>query len=360
MAAHTAELAREDGDVDSIVARIARLRTWAFVANQSGFCADSSYWSGKLSSLEDRLSDALHQGLVSTFVEQRSKQQRGARKAEHRPRGSVEEEPDVDQHHPFAALRKLRVRETFAAESAVPTLGELVDAPHSAFELDASGRISAAGIALGRLVRGSSLAAPNVQLAPLEDAGAGVQRQLQRRLLAFARDATGEMLGALHALKQSEQAPLRAIAYQLEQGLGCASSRELAASLSVLSAEGREQLKKSGVSVGELTVWLPVLLRRDALERRSLLSHVYRPDEGLPPLGRTSYEARHLSADTWLALGYVRLGPRACRVDLAERAAVALRDGASDVDAMRCLSLPKRDALQVARVIREHLAPRAA
>ena len=56
-------------------------------------------------------------------------------------------------------------------------------------------------------------------------------------------------------------------------------------------------------------------------------------------------------------LGYVELGPRACRVDLAERAAQALLDGATEVDALRCLSIPRRDAAGVARAVREQLSP---
>lgn len=362
MASRTAELAQEDGDVDAIVARIARLRTWAFVANQAGFCAEPSVWSHKLSTLEDRLSDALHLGLVSTFVEQRSKQQRSARKAEHRPRNA---EPDlddgtVDRHHPFAALRKLRVAPQLADYVPPPTLSELVDAPHEAFELDGNGRISARGSALGRLVRGTSPASPNVQLATLDEAGAGLRSQLQRRLSAFARDLVSRQLSALHTLAKSEQAPLRAIAYQLEQGLGCASARELSPSLSVLSGEAREALRQAGVSIGDIAVWLPAQLRRDALERRSLLMHVHQPDVALPIPGRSTYEARSLSASTWLALGYARLGPRACRVDLAERAASALASGASEADALRCLSIPRREAPAVARAIRESSAARAA
>ena len=358
LAARTQEFAQESGDVDAIVARIARLRTWAFVVNRAGFCAHSAFWSAHLSSLEDRMSDALHNGLVSSFVEKRSNGQRSARPAP-RKQALPSEARELDRHHPFAALSKLRVRISGDLPSAPESsLESLVDAPHEAFELDARGRVSAQGVALGRLVRGTSVTAPNVELAPLEELGGGLRIRLQRRLLAFARDAVSRPLSALHELRGAEQPALRAIAYQLEGGLGTASARELAASLSVLTHADRERLHRLGVVVGHLSVFLGSTLRRAALEQRATFSAIFEPELLLPLPGKTNYETRALSATVWQRLGYVELGPRACRADLAERAAQALLDGASELDALRCLSIPRRDAARVARAVRELSAPR--
>jgi len=353
LAARTREFAQDSGDVDAIVARIARLRTWAFVVNRAGFCAHPAFWSLHLSRLEDRLSDALHSSLVSTFVEKRSKAQRSTRPAERKPRDSSEER-EIDRHHPFAALSELRLRVSGSAASA-PTstsLEDLVDAPHEAFQLDARGRVSAHGIALGRLVRGASITAPNVELATLEELGAGLRIRLQRRLLAFARDAVSRPLSALSELRASEQSALRAIAYQLESGLGTASAGELRATLSLLTGKDLELLQKLGIFLGHLSVYLGSSLRRAVLEQRAIICSVFEPGLLLPPPGKTSYETRTLSASVWQRLGYAPLGPRACRVDLAERAAQALLDGSSEVEALRCLSIPRRDAARVARAIR--------
>ena len=361
LAARTQELSQTGGDVDAIVARIARLRTWAFVVNRAGFCAHSAFWSAHLSELEDRLSDALHSSLVSTFVEKQNKAQRGARPAQRQLR-MPEEERAVDRHHPFAALSKLRLaaREALGPNASTPSsLEELVDAPHEIFELDARGRVSAHGMALGRLVRGATVTTPNVELANFDELGGGLRIRLQRRLLAFARDAATRPLSALHDLRGSEQAALRAIAYQLESGLGTASARELQASLSVLSRKDREILEKCGVIVGQLAVFLSSTLRRPALDWRATVTGVFEPSVVLPQPGKTNYETRTLSPLVWRRLGYVDLGPRACRVDLAERAAHALSDGASESDALRCLSIPRRDAARVVRALRESLPTRA-
>ncbi|HYQ01358.1 MAG TPA: helicase-related protein [Polyangiaceae bacterium] len=361
LAARTQELAETGGDVDAIVARIARLRTWAFVANSAGFCAHSAFWSAHLSTLEDRLSDALHSGLVSTFVEKQNKAQRTARSALRR-QPLAPEEREVDRHHPFAALSKLRlhVRDAVGPSASEPSsLEDLLDAPHEAFEIDARGRVSAKGVALGRLVRGASVTTPNVELANFDELGGGVRLRLQRRLLAFARDAVARPLHALAELRSSEQPALRAIAYQIEGGLGTASAHELQASLAVLTRKDFDLLQRCGVFVGHLSVFLSSTLRRPALDWRTTFSSVFEPTLVLPPPGKTNYETRALTSIVWRRLGYIDLGPRACRVDLAERAAQSLLDGASEIDALRCLSIPKRDAPRVARAVRERLPPRA-
>ncbi|MEO6600335.1 MAG: helicase-related protein [Polyangiaceae bacterium] len=359
LAARTQEFAQIDGDVDAIVARIARLRTWAFIVNRSGFCGNSQHWSAHLSALEDQLSDALHQGLVSTFVDRRSKGQRSARSRERRA-PEVEEERVVDQHHPFAALSKLRARVSGVSTELgdePSSLEELIEAPHETFELDVRGHIRAQGVDLGRLVRGAHVAAPNVELSGLPDASAGVRLRLQRRLLAFARDSVNRLLGPLAELRQSERPALRAIAYQVERGLGTASTRELGASLAVLTPQDQLILTHSGVILGHLSVFLLASLRRASLEQRTLFCTVFDPGLALPMPGKTSYETRHLSAATWRCLGYIELGPRAVRADLAERAAQALAEGASDNEALRPLGVPRRDAPRVVRAIREHLIP---
>jgi len=212
---------------------------------------------------------------------------------------------------------------------------------------------------LGRLVRGTSVTTPNVELAALEALGAGVRVRLQRRLLSFARDAVGRPLSSLADLRVSEHPALRAIAYQLEGGLGTASARELQASLAVLTSKDHELLRRVGVLVGQLSVFLDSTLRRAALEQRATFSAIFEPELVLPPPGKTNYETRALPTETWRRLGYVDLGPRACRVDLAERAAQAISAGASEPEASRCLSIPRRDTSRVLRAIRELSAPRA-
>ena len=361
MSRQTRDLHDRNGDVDALLARTARLRTWAFVANRTGWVLHAEQWRQKLTELEDGLSDALHVGLVASFVERRSRTRAMPKRAS-APHANAEPDLEfasvVDPHHPFARLFKLRAqaREPVPEPNAPSTWEELLEAPHEAFELDESGAILNGGLKLGQLTRGAALTQPEVRLTALDEVPAGTQRQLHRRLLAFARDVMGRLLAPLDGLRRSERSPLRAIAYQLEQGLGSARRRELAATLDALSPADREALNQTVVEPGKLAVFLPALLDERALGRRLTLVRAFEPGTKLPPVGRPSFDPQHLSEHTWMTLGYVVLGRHAFRLDLAEQVAALLSQGSSEAEALRCLTLPKRDWAAVTSSFRSALS----
>jgi hypothetical protein len=110
------------------------------------------------------------------------------------------------------------------------------------------------------------------------------------------------------------------------------------------------------VEPGKLAVYLPALLAPPALARRLTLVRAFEPGTKLPPVGRPTFDRQHLSERTWLSLGYVVLGGRAYRLDLAERVAALFSHGAHEREALACLALPKRDWATVTGSFRTALA----
>jgi hypothetical protein len=203
-------------------------------------------------------------------------------------------------------------------------------------------------------VRGASVTQPEVRLE-VEDLPAGTRAQLQRRVLAFARDAVSRFFSPLDELRRSSRAPLRALAYELERGLGSALRSELAATLAALSAEDRATLNETAVEPGVLAVFVPELLAERALRTRLALLRAFEPAARLPPVGRPLLDRQALPERSWLMLGYVVLGRRAIRLDLAERIAAAFQEGRAAADALRPLSLQKHDLEAVASSFRAAL-----
>lgn len=148
---------------------------------------------------------------------------------------------------------------------------------------------------------------------------------------------------------------MRAIAYQLDRGLGGALKRELAPTLEALTPRDREALNRTEVTPGRLTVFVPSLLRPTALAHRLALVRAFAPTLELPPLGRATLRRRGLEPSLWLALGYVALGERAYRLDLAEKVAERLLEGAPPPQALAGLALPAREWLGVTRAFRAAL-----
>src|SRR5436190_4647712 len=69
---HVAQADRTDGDIDTLSNRIAHVRTWTFVANRPDWLADPEHWQAVARSVEDKLSDALHERLTERFVDRRT------------------------------------------------------------------------------------------------------------------------------------------------------------------------------------------------------------------------------------------------------------------------------------------------
>ena len=70
--AQMAQLDRVDGDIDTLMARIAHIRTWTYITHRGDWVDDAADWQERARGIEDRLSDALHDSITQRFVDRRS------------------------------------------------------------------------------------------------------------------------------------------------------------------------------------------------------------------------------------------------------------------------------------------------
>ncbi|UPG71052.1 hypothetical protein MVG78_10520 [Roseomonas gilardii subsp. gilardii] len=61
-----------EGDLDTLMARLASIRVWSFVAARNDWFRDASRFQGEAREAEDRVSDALHERLTARFVDRRA------------------------------------------------------------------------------------------------------------------------------------------------------------------------------------------------------------------------------------------------------------------------------------------------
>ncbi|MCH9020559.1 MAG: hypothetical protein IIA73_09375 [Proteobacteria bacterium] len=103
---HVAPFDRIDGDIDTLVTRIAHVRTWTYISHRTGWLADPGHWQARTRAIEDRLSDALHDRLTQRFVDQRG----SALVRELKRGGAVSAAIDDDGAVDVVATEKLRGR----------------------------------------------------------------------------------------------------------------------------------------------------------------------------------------------------------------------------------------------------------
>ncbi|HMJ13758.1 MAG TPA: helicase-related protein [Polyangiaceae bacterium] len=314
-----------EGDVDSLLARLAFIRTWTYISNQPDWIEDRAAWCEQTRSIEDRLSDALHERLVARFVDRVATAK--TLRARARSRASpAEDESATDLEHPFAQLLSLRdelLRKhpaTAPAAGAADWLEALIAAPHESFTLDEKARIHADGEVLARLTRGTDLLRPEVTLL-LDDLGAGARSRVQRRLLAYARDVVSELCAALRAQALSELSPAgRGLVYQLEHGMGTLRAVQAAEQLAALTAADRAALDEGGVCLARRVVYVPAMLETQRIRWRLALWLAHTGQLLALPNGAPSLAVPARSSnEAYAAMGYPVFGPLALRADVVER-----------------------------------------
>ena len=367
-------LDRTEGDIQVLLARIAAIRTWTYIAHRAGWLADPGHWQERTRGIEDRLSDALHERLTAQFVDRRA-----TLIARHEPSALLVEVDDRDevlvQGLLAGRLEGFRFRPEPSLREEVPGLlaaanrglraaaRERVraceDAPDQAFSLSPEGRVLWKGALVGRLGMGDSSIAPLLELVTSELLDPPLREQVRRRLQAFLE---AEMRRAFGPLLDLRDAPLggvaRGVAFALVEGLGSVPRAAVAELVGALGPESRRDLSRLGVTLGRHTLYLNALFRPEAMRLRVALA-VAR--HGLPsgplPDASPSLPALGASAPFYAACGYEPVGPRLLRADVLDRFAAEARRAAGrgpfrpDPSSATTLGCPPAEVATVLRAL---------
>jgi ATP-dependent RNA helicase SUPV3L1/SUV3 len=274
-----------DGEIDTLAARLASVRTLAYVANRPDWLGDPAEWQAKTRNLEDRLSDTLHEKLMARFVDRRtSALMRGLRVREEMLAGvAADGTVTVEGHYvgrlagvSFEPAQGESVLEEKALRAAAQhavgpeiarRLGKLAAEADEAFALGPDGAVLWNGEIAGVLAGGEAFR-PRVRL--LGELGADSARQrAQQRLEAFVASEAGRRLGALRRLEAAVaegkvKGLARGLAFRLVEAGGVVDRAAVRAEVRALSPVERRILRGLGVKIGAFSLYLPGVLRPEA------------------------------------------------------------------------------------------------
>lgn len=346
---------RIDGDIDTLSARIAQIRTWTFVANRPDWLKDPERWQGIAREVENKLSDALHERLTERFVDRRTSvlmrrlRENTSLNTEIGKTGEVIVEGHVIGRldgftfAPDAAEAGSDAKALQAAAQAV-LAGEinaraekLGSAPDDQFVLTSEGTIRWTGDAVARLSAAEEALHPRIRIISDERLTGAPREKVQARLELWLKTHIEKLLGPMFELSKAEDVTgiARGIAYQLVEALGVLERPKIANELKDLDQPSRATLRKYGVRFGAYHLYFPGLLKPAARALAALLWALKQDNVDLSSLsgaqhlassGRTSFPVdKQLPRDAYRVLGYKQAGERAVRVDILERLADLIR-----------------------------------
>jgi ATP-dependent RNA helicase SUPV3L1/SUV3 len=346
---HIKRLERYDGDIDTLMARIAHVRTWTYISHRPEWTQRAMHWQERARAIEDKLSDVLHQRLTQRFVDRRAAllvrrlSDEGEMTTSVAAAGEVTVEgehlgriegfrfvPDATEGHAdqkavlSAALRALRQDlparlQAFAGSAD----GELV--------FDSQLRVCWGGGPVARLLPSGDILAPKIEALPSDLLDGPAREDVRKRAAAWVETRIRLGLSELMDARATAELPAgaRGVIFQLCEGLGVLPRRPIEQQLAELGEEDRKALARLGVRVGVYSLYFPSMLKPVPIRLRAGLWMIARNRETIPPLpaeGRTSMDLpRDADRDFYAVIGYLPLGDHAIRADMVERLAAMAR-----------------------------------
>jgi ATP-dependent RNA helicase SUPV3L1/SUV3 len=334
-------LARADGDIDTLMQRLAGVRVWAYIAARPDWVPDAAGWQARTRQVEDLLSDALHERLTTRFVDRRAADL--MRRMDEGPdllsavtaRGEVVVEghsvghvggfaflPDPATEGPERRL-VLRAARRALREWMPRRVATLEAADDAAFAWASDHRLLWEAVPVARVRPGTRLLRPTVEVFDSEYLDGPNRERVRARLQRYVTETIERELAPVFAAERAAAArpELRGLVHLVAEAGGV-----LPGAIEV-PGPVRGGLKQLGLRAGRFALFLPALLKPQAAAvRASLLAlRAGVPTPELPAPGLVSLPP----PPEWppgfaAALGWVTAGPALIRLDIAERVAAEL------------------------------------
>ena len=368
--------------------RIAHIRTWTYITHKNGWIEAGQNWQELAKSIEDRLSDELHNRLTQRFVDRRAAHLSRRLKESTVLMASVKldgtvlvEGEEVGSLQGFTFTPSLSDTDEksvilSAARKGLPDEIErrvvaLTSSADPAFQLSDAGKIIWREAVIARLQASEIVYAPRLDVTDSDLLSSEQKARIHGRLTRFITDHVQTVLGKLLVLSRPDETMLpaephqidmpakdtlstsssekstnnagvmhsvplsgiaRGLLYQMYEHYGTVSRVDVAASLKDLPETDKPYLARLGVRTGMEALFMPDMLKPAPIKLRVLLHSLFTktfPECGPPPEGRVSFDAPDGVDDSyWMVAGYRRLGQRIMRVDMVERVAALVRAAA--------------------------------
>nr|WP_174822432.1 helicase-related protein [Ruegeria atlantica] len=349
MARQIRRIDKTDGDIDALSKRLAYIRTWTYVAQRNGWVRDESHWRAETRTVEDSLSDALHDRLTQRFVDRRTSvllrrlKQKEALLAEVNDKGEVTVEgefvgrlegfrftPDKSAQGTEAKALKSASLQALAPQFHLRA-DRFYNAPDTEIDFTDQGGLMWGEYAVGKLVAGAEPLKPLVEVFVDEAAGPDVEQKVQRRLQHFIDRKVAALFEPLLNLSRDEELSglAKGFAFRMVEALGVLPRAQVAQEVKDLDQDARGALRKHGIRFGQFTIFMPLLLKPAPTRLRlvlwALVQGLQEFPEAPPPGLVTVPVAKDAPQGYDTMCGYRDAGERSIRIDMLERLADMLR-----------------------------------
>ena len=332
-----------EGNVDSISNRIANVRTWSYVSNKSNWVENQDYWIERTKTLEDKLSDRLHEELTKSFIDKRaSVLARGLKQDISFDTEIIENEKVMINKQYIGHLKGLKLEldlkvdaldadvkflKKAARQNVSPEItkriNQIIDT--KLIELKSDFKIYWKDYPIAKLIPGLDYLNPQIQLIIDEMIENDEKNKLNNFIQQWIELKIKTELKSLIDLKNTKEknSDLRALAYHLYENNGVVKREDVSFYTKKLDQNERKKLRSIGVKFGRYHIFLFKLFKPSSVSLRTLLWKNFNEKNYnlTPPTFGLNFleEKKPTNREFMLLCGFERIDNFFVRIDILER-----------------------------------------
>ncbi len=345
-------LERDHGNVDLLSHRLSNVRTWSYVANKKNWLENSDYWVQLTKSIEDKLSDKLHDELTKSFIDKKISILSRSLKQDLVLNTEINDENKIHIDGQLVGeLKGLKFLIEVTSKTLDTDIKSIKKAARKGIEAELVKRVNEilnkADIEINdekiiwkknpiaRLKKGNDYLNPDIDIIADDSLDEESKSKLNEFLIKWLNNHINEVLEDLIKLTkhQISNQYLRGLVFQLYENNGVVKRNEVDKIVKSISVDARKKLWSMGIKIGRYHIYLPKMLKPKAVEFRISLWKIFHnlsdkykiPKSGLNFLTDSSLEKNFL-----LLCGFEKFREFFVRIDILEKLFLKIIDNTKD------------------------------
>ncbi len=346
-------LEKKHGNIDVLANRISNVRTWSYVANKKDWVENSDYWIQLTKSIEDNLSDRLHEELTKSFIDKKiSILARGLKQDVVLETAVSEDNKVMINKQYIGELKGLKFIIDFISKNLDADLKSIKKAARKGVEeelirrgnliikeknlsIDFENKIIWRGNPIAKIKKGDNYLTPDIEIIADDSLPEEIKKILEQFIKSWLTSYINEILKDLINLTKLkiDNQYLRALAFQLYENNGVLKRKNIEIMIKLISKEERKKLWDMGIKIGRYHIFLPKMLKPKAVTLRTILWKIYNNIESsinIPKFGLNFVVNENFNENFLLLCGFERFKDYFIRIDILEKLFINIIDKTLD------------------------------
>jgi len=347
-------LDKYDGNIDTLANRISNVRTWSYVANKKDWASNADYWVERTKYIEDKLSDKLHEELTKSFIDKRISVLSRSLKQDIVLATEIKNENEViiDGQY-IGRLNGLKLNLELKSGSLKTDIKSLRKAARQAIapelmrrankiiksevlRVDDDHKIYWMDSPIAYISKGKNYLNPKLELLVDEamdlESKEKLKINLEKKLYSLINSELHDLVNLSKSKFKNNY--VRALSYQLFENNGVMKREAVNQMIKNVTKEDRLTLRKAGIKIGRYNIFLPKMLKPNAVNLRVKLWKLHFPEDNkytVPKSGLNFLKDESKKNNKFLLIcGFENFGNFYVRVDILERLFLKIIENTKD------------------------------